>query len=299
MSKPHDHHVVPQFLLRNFAVDEERNRVTTLAKEGRFAIWGERSIKGIGWEPDFYVHMVGGRPVSVETDINREIETPISKSDTWAKIVAGRTESLDLSDRPILYSLVRHLESRTPHLLQTVDELTEMAANPDSKIPFTDEERKMHALLRANPDIRKAMLNSMAVRDFTQGYGRSLIIVKRSPIPLRSSTTPVLVAPFEPLAGLDMPLPGLLPFQRMMAIDPYTMVSVVVGDFGGTFVNSEMSLDEARGFNRSIALQFAKFPMVRHMVCGTEDLIEDMTWAPYDLVRDTPRRMIFKRRAES
>jgi hypothetical protein len=113
---PRDHHVVPQFFLRNFASDEARTKVTTLSKEGAFAVWKERSIKGIGCERDFYVHMRGGRPVSVETDINRSVETPISQSDTWGKIVAGRSEELDRSDRPILYSLVRHLEARTPPL---------------------------------------------------------------------------------------------------------------------------------------------------------------------------------------
>lgn len=298
MIEAHDHHVVPQFVLRNFAVDDERNKVTTLSKEGSFAIWMERSIKGIGWEPDFYVHMADGRPVSVETDINRAIETPISKSDTWAKIVAGRADALDFTDRPILYSLVRHLETRTPHYLQTGDELAEMASDPNSHMPFSDEEREMYAFLRANPDFRKVMFNAMALRDFAPDYERSLIMVKRSSIPLRSSTTPVLAAPFDAIAGLDMPLPGLAPFQRVMAVDPYTMVSVVVGDFGGAFVNFEMELDEARGFNRSIAGQFAKFPMVRHMVCGPEGLVDDMAWASYELIRDTPLRKIFRRRAE-
>jgi hypothetical protein len=299
VNDPHDHHVVPQFLLRNFAVDGERNRVTTLGKEGAFAIWMERSIKGIGYERDFYVHLVGGRPVSVETDINRTVEIPLSQSDTWAKIAAGRTDELDPSDRPILYSLVRHLEARTPHYLQTGEELAEMAADPNSTIPFTEEEREMYAFLRANPKAKKVMFNIMTLRQFAPEYDRSLIMVKRSPIPLRSSTTPVLAAPFQAIKGIDLDLPGLVPFQRAMAVNPHTIVSVVVGDFGGAFVNHEIDSEEARGFNRSVAGQFAKFPMVRHMICGREALIEDMTWAPYDLVRDSPLRMIFKRRTEA
>jgi hypothetical protein len=297
MNDPHDHHVVPQFVLRNFAVDNERSKVTTLAKESSFAVWMERSIKGIGYERDFYVHMVGGRPVSVETDINRTVETPISQSDTWAKVVAGRTDALDFSDRPILYSLVRHLETRTPHYFQTGEELAELAADPNSSIPFTDEEREMYAFMRANPEFRKVMFNATALRQFAPEYERSLIMVKRSPIPLRSSTTPVLAAPFEAIKGIDLPLPGVVPFQRVMAVAPDTMISVVVGDFGGAFVNFEIGLDEARIFNRNVAGQFAKFPMVRHMVCSRDDLVEDMTWAPYDLVKDTPLRAIFKRRA--
>ncbi|MGY4408478.1 hypothetical protein ACVWW4_000214 [Bradyrhizobium sp. LB7.1] len=88
MDDPRDHHVIPQFFLRNFAIDEARTKVTTLAKEGAVAVWMERSIKSIGYERDFYVHMQGNRPISVETDINRTVETPISRSDTWAKIVS-------------------------------------------------------------------------------------------------------------------------------------------------------------------------------------------------------------------
>lgn len=127
MDDPHDLHVVPEFFLRNFAIDEARTKVTTLAKEGAVAVWMERSIKSIGYERDFYVHMQGNRPISVETDINRTVETPISRSDTWAKIVGGRSADLDQTDRPILYSLVRHLEGRTPHYLQTSAELAAMA----------------------------------------------------------------------------------------------------------------------------------------------------------------------------
>ena len=296
MSAPRRHHVIPQFVLRNFAIDEARTKVTTLAKEGRVAVWRERSIRSIGFERDFYVHFAMGRPVSVERGINRLVETPISKSDTWAKIVAGRSADLDASDRPILYSLVRHLEARTPHYRQTGRELAEMAADPDSAVEFTDEEREMYASLRANPDLAKAMFNAMAVRSFADDYDCSLIQVARSPIPLRTTTTPVLALPAPAHAAMAMPLPGLLPFQRALAVDPHTLILVVVGDFDGAFVNCEMPLDVAYGFNRSVAGQFSHFPMVRHMVCGRHRLVQDMTWAPYDLVAETPAKVVFRRR---
>lgn len=293
---PRDHHVVPQFFLRNFAIDEARTKVTTLAKEGSIAVWKERSIKSIGYERDFYVHIERGRPVSVETNINRSIETPISQSDTWAKIVEGRAADLDASDRPILYSLVRHLETRTPHYLQTGAELAAMAADPASTMQFTDEEREMYAYLRANPEDAKAMYNAMALRSFIDDYDRSLIQVARSPIPLRTSTTPVIAAPAPAHPAMDLPLPSMVPFQRVLAVDPHTLVLVVVGDFGAAFTNNEMPLDTAQGYNRGVAGQFTNFPMVRHMVCGRGRLIEDMTWAPYDLVSDTPAKVVFKRR---
>lgn len=297
MFPPRDHHIVPQFFLRNFAVDEARAKVTTLAKDGDVAVWKERSIKGIGYERDFYVHMLGNRPISVETDINRSIETPISQSDTWAKIVAGRASELDSSDRPILYSLVRHLETRTPHYQQTGEELAAMAADPTSTMEFTEDERDMYAFMRANPDFAKAMFNTMALRSFAEDFDRSLIQVARSPIPLRSSTTPVLVAPAPAHPAISLPLPGMVPFQRVLAVDPHTLVIVVMGDFDGAFENVEMPLELAHGYNRTAVGQFAKFPKVRHMVCGRDRLVEDMIWARYDLVTETQGKIVFKRRA--
>ena len=298
MNDPRDHHVVPQFFLRNFAVDEARTKVTTLAKSGSRAVWKERSIKGIGVERDFYVHMIGGRPVSVETDINRSLETPISRSDTWAKIASGRSADLDATDRPILYSLVRHLEARTPHYRQTAEELTAMAGAPSS-MPFTDEEREMYAAMRANPDLANAMFNLMAVRSFADEYDRSLVHVSRSVKPLRTSTTPVLSMPAPAHPAIDLPLPGMVPFQRVLAVDPHTLVLVVVGDFGGAFANSDMPEEVAGSFNRSLCWQFSYYPKVRHMICGREDLVEDMSWAGHELLDDSPGKMVFGRGPEA
>ena len=95
-----DHHYAPQFFLRNFAVDPEKKKITTVAKHGLQAVWSKRSIQGIGFERDLYVHMRRGIPVSVESAINEGVEIPISKSDTWAKITSGRTGALDRSDKP-------------------------------------------------------------------------------------------------------------------------------------------------------------------------------------------------------
>src|SRR2546423_840532 len=119
MSTPRDHHYVPQFFLRNFAIDPERKRIATVAKHGDRAIWAERSIESLGYERDLYVHLRRGVPVSVETTINTRIETPISQSDPWAKIASGNTAALDRFDKPVLYALIRHLEARTPHYSNT------------------------------------------------------------------------------------------------------------------------------------------------------------------------------------
>lgn len=158
-NRPRKHHYVPQFFLRNFATDDKKKHILTVAKEGSRAVWSERAIKSIGFEDDFYITYKNGIPISVEEDINLNIETPISQSDTWAKIKNGCTEALDNSDRAILYALVKHLESRTPHYQATRNELVEMATNPVSNMPFTDEEREYYAFIKNSPESAKMILN--------------------------------------------------------------------------------------------------------------------------------------------
>lgn len=299
MNEPRDHHVVPQFFLRNFGVDTARSKIATIAKHGDRAVWAERPIRGLGYERDFYVHTVRGVPVSVETDIARTIETPISQSDTWAKIAAGRSDALDSSDRPILYALIRHLEARTPHYEATGRELAEMAADPSTTLPFSDEEREMYAVQRAKPGLAKSIFNAMASTRFAEReYAGSMIQILRSPVRLRTSTTPAIALPVPSHPNVAMPLPGMTPFQRALTLNPTTLALLIVGDFGGAFSNHVMHLDVAYGINRLFVAHFANFPHVRHLVTDRDDrLITDMTWAPYDIIEDTPRKLTFKRRA--
>ena len=297
-NEPHDHHYAPQFLLRNFAVDPEKKKITTVAKHGSRAVWAKRSIEGLGYERDLYVHVRRGVPVSVETSINASVETPISKSDTWAKIVSGRTDALDRSDKPILYALIRHLAVRTPHYLATMRELAQLAATPDSDIPFTDEERDMYAFLRASPDHANAMFSMMSASlDWTEenftGAGLSIF---RSPMPLRSSTIPVLSIRALADPALHLPLPGMIPYQLILTLNSTTIASLVLADFHDAFTNSEIDVAAARYFNRQFVGQFAYFENVRHLITDRRDLVTDMTWASYDLVEETELKINFRRR---
>lgn len=294
--EPRDHHYTPQFFLRNFAVDGDKNRITTVAKHGPVAVWTERSIKGIAHERDFYVHMNGSIPVSVESGINQRIETPISRSDTWAKIATGRTEALDSSDKPILYALIRHLEARTPHYEATMNELAAKAENPDSDIPFAEEERNHFAVLRTNKEAAKATFHAMAATspwsvDDYMGAGMSVL---RSPIPLRSSTIPVLAIPAGPHLSLRLPLPGMVPYTLILTLNTTTILSLTPGDFDGQFLNCQMDEEAALGFNRYYVGQFARFPHVRHLITGRENLVDDMAWAHHVLVSDDKRKMTFR-----
>lgn len=294
---PRDHHYAPQFFLRNFAVDADRRKIATVTKNGHMAVWSVRSIERLGYERDFYVHMSAGAPISVETAINRRIETPISASDTWRKICAGRSEDLDLSDKPVLYALVRHLHARTPHAQQTALELAQMAADPNGSIPFAAQERAMYSALSARPDGMKAFLNHMSstLSWSAEEFEGCFMLVLRSPIPIRSATTPVISLRAPGHQALKLPLPGMIPFMRVLTVNPETLICLVVGAFDGYFANRAISLDEARAFNRHFAAQFAHFDAMRHLISSREGLVEDMTWAPYDLVAEEERKIVFRR----
>lgn len=298
--EPRDHHYVPRFFLRNFAVDDARRRITTVAKHGARAVWSERSIDGLGYERDFYVHMKRGVPISVETDINRRIETPIARSDTWAKIASGRTDALDQSDRPVLYALIRHLEARTPHYRATMNELTQLAADPDSAIPFAAEERAHYGFMRAHPNIAKEALNQMASTTAwaADSFESAFLMILRSPIPLRSSTTPVFALSAPGHAAMELTLPGMTPYQLVLTLNPNTFACLVLGDFDGAFSNRLVDQQTTEGLNRHFVGQFAHFDYVRHLITGRANLAADMDWAGYDLVEDTERKITFRRRTK-
>lgn len=296
-AEPRDHHYAPQFYLRTFAVDAPRKKITTIAKHGHRVVWAQRSIESLGFERDFYVHQSDGAPVSLETTINRRIETPISASQTWRKVVSGQSDTLDQSDRAILYALVRHFKARTPHALQTIVELAQLAADPHSEIPFTDEERRMYAQVRASPDGAKAFMNMMAanMRWTRQEFDSCALLVLRSPIALRASTTPVLSVSAPAHQALSMPLPGMTPHVLILPLNPFTLVILALGDFEGAFSNSLMTLDEARYYNRQFIGQFRHFDAIRHVVTGREGLVEEMAWAGYEPLEADDRKIVFRR----
>ncbi|KJC43170.1 DUF4238 domain-containing protein [Bradyrhizobium sp. LTSP857] len=301
MNYPRDHRYVPQFNLRNFACDPERRKIRTLAKNGEYAIWAERSIEGLGFERDLYVHSYAGIPVSVESTINRSVETPISQSDAWAKIQSGRTDALDRSDKPILYALVRHLEARTPHYLETQLELAQLAAQPDSEIPFTDEEREHYAEMRANPALGKEIFNYMSasVEWSEAAYRGAGVSIVRTAKPVRTSTTPVMTIRSPEHPAVRLPLPGMVPFTYNLAVNPTTIVNLVLGDFDDAFLNVLQGEDFRLDMNRHFACQFGHFPHVRHMVTDAGDeLVSDMTWAHYRLLKAGDRKMVFHRPAD-
>lgn len=299
MTEPRDHHYAPQFYLRNFASDPEALKINTLGKNDETMVWSQRSIGGIGYERDFYVHLENGAPVSVETNINTEIETPISTSQTWRKIRED-PNALDASDRPILYALLHHLKMRTPHALATRLELAAMAASTDSPIPFDDRERRLYAAISATPGGHKAHMNRLVIDRAwdPRAFASCKIVLVHSDTPLRTSTTPVMAVRVPDDPRLYLPAPGMTPYMDVLPLTPNLMLAVTMGDFDGTFAVEQIDHMTARGFNRQRLVQFDKSEQTRHMVTSQDDLVDDMLWAPFTLVSENERKVVFRRRGQ-
>lgn len=296
-----DHHYVPQFFLRSFAVAPDRRKINTVAKHGDYAVWAERSIKSIGYDRDLYVHVEHGVPVSVESGINRGIETPISQSATWQKITSDRADSIDRSDKKILYSLIQHLSSRNPHALATRKKLARLASSTENEIPFLDEEREMYLAWEASENVAMRSFNLMSstLRWTERGFRGAGLSIMRSPIPLRSSTCPVISIPAPAHPALKLPLPGMVPYQLVLTLNRTTIASLVLGDFDDAFINVPIDVDVAKQFNRYFLGHFAYFEHVRHLISDRSDLVVDMTWGPYSLTEEKKRKISFRRQLPS
>ncbi|MGX1100109.1 DUF4238 domain-containing protein [Amorphus sp. MBR-141] len=294
---PKRHHYAPQFFLRNFAIDSEKKKVTVLSKHGRKAVWAKKSIKSIAFENDLYVHIVGSIPVSVEEKINSSLEDPISKSNTWKKIAAGAAADLDHSDRAILYSLVRNFEVRTPHYRNTLRDLSILAGQPDSGMNFSDDEKEMYAVLRADPGLMSEMANEHASslewteREFSS-CGISIWRV-REPTYVCSTPVHILKSPDHPrLRATQL---GFIPYNHLMPLTPRAYICLSLGDFDGYFTNEQVDPVVEAALKRQIVSQFSYWPTVRHMICPADNLVEQLRWAGYNCVHDTPKKKSFLR----
>lgn len=300
-NEPKRHHYVPQFYLKNFAIDAEKKKVTLVRKHGIRAAWSKTSIKSIAYEIEFYTHIENDAPISVESKLNKNIENPISKSETWRKISEGCVSDLDRSDRKILYSLIRHLEVRTPHYLQTTKELALKYSEQCSDIKFSLEEGNIYKSFRENSNFLKETSNFSASNiAWAAGEFHSCAIsIFRTQKPVFVCTTPVLAmsTPNHPL--LRSTQLGIHPFNTIMPLDPYSYVMLSIGDFGGAFVNQAIQPDVEDALKRRIVGQFAYWPAIQHLICPADDLAGHLDWAGYDLTKDTPSRKLFQRRENS
>jgi hypothetical protein len=294
---PSHNHYAPQFYLRLFASDEKLTKIPTVTKHETRAVWAHSSIEYVGAEEDLYTVAIEGVPASVESKINRQIESPISRSDTWTKIAADEARLLTEEDKPVIYAMMRHLELRTPHARRTMEELIEMCAERPQD--FSADERQMYAELRRSPELRGLLFAHQASStEWTwEQYGRAHIAICRTRIPLKTSSVPVHVIKAPEHPGHYLPLPGQVPYSSTMTLNRHAFVTLTLGDFGGKmFANEEVPDDVGHGYNRHRVAQFAHFEANRHLIADRIGLAEDMTWAGYEVELDRPNKITFKRR---
>lgn len=158
----------------------------------------------------------------------------------------------------------------------------------------------MYAFMRARPDAAKLLFDQMSasLAPTERSYRGAFLSILRSPIALRGSTTPVMSINAPPHPALQLPLPGLVPYQRVLPLNQTTIACLILGDFDDCFLNEEIDAGVSQYFNRHFVAQFAHFEHVRHLVTDRGGLIEDMTWAPYEVVDEGDRKIKFYRRAE-
>lgn len=295
MSTPHDNHYAPQFYLRNFACDHDRHKVEAVTKRDSYAIWAETSIRGIGYEVDYYNDPTYG--YSHENDLKRNIEDPFVNTETWDKIRSNRGELIDISDKANIYSFIRHLHFRTPHSEQTAKELARMADSQDSSVEFEESERDYYKYLHDNPQTLKMLANlkSSVVWWTPEDIYNSYLAIFRSPTRLATTTTPVhtISIGFDP--RLFLPLPGMKPHQLLLPLAPNIMATLVLGNFKNGFDNVGISSLQADAFNRQYVCQFAFFPMVKHLLISRIGLIDHMNWARYNVISETKQNIRFKK----
>lgn len=126
-------------------------------------------------------------------------------------------------------------------------------------------------------------------------YRGSAVMVMRTVNPLRSSTTPVLTTRLPEHPALRLPLPGMVAFAYNLAVNPTTLVRLILADFDDAFLNVEQGEDFRLDVNRHLVGQFGFFPHVRHMITdANEELVQDMNWAHYRLLKGGGK-MVFHR----
>lgn len=110
-------HFVPQFLLRNFAIEKDRKRSGLVFIYNKFKPPRERSIKKhAGNELDFYLgkHAITKLPTKISDDVYKEIEKSKNAPAVVKKVLEqDGVLSLNFKEESILATLVAHQLTRT------------------------------------------------------------------------------------------------------------------------------------------------------------------------------------------
>jgi hypothetical protein len=278
-SRSRRHHYVPQFYLRRFACLDDPHKVMVLERHGERIVADRKSIDRIGYEEELHDYSCGGEAGSIEDELNRRIETPFTRSSTWAKIIEGAYEALNDEDKLPIYLLARHLQRRNLETLQFIQ--AEHARYRETMADdLTDEERAMHRWIANAADNAHALFRTGALDVLPPADAGAInVMVCRSPIDLRSSTNPTLL--FSEPGHRSV-------FGRMfdnlrtwwLSLGRTCGAFIIAGGPPG-FSQNDLPGDAARMINRQYLVQHLNSLSVRYLMADDEHLPEDLVWAGY------------------
>jgi hypothetical protein len=93
---------------------------------------------------------------------------------------------------------------------------------------------------------QKASTTAWAADSFESAF----LMILCSPIPLRSSTTPVVALSVPAHATIKLPLPDMTPCQLVLTLNPNTFACLILGEFDGAFSNRLVDKQIAVGLKR-------------------------------------------------
>ncbi|MBX9898023.1 MAG: DUF4238 domain-containing protein [Qipengyuania sp.] len=277
---PKRHHYVPQFYLRRFALSDDPKKVAVLEQHRDFLVADRKSISRIAYEDGLHDYAHDGDSGSIEHQLNETIETPFSASATWSKISGGGSHTLDERDKLAFYGFARHLQSRNLETLRFIETENARFLAGELDTDLTDEEREMHRWIAASPDGAHAMFRAGSL-DTSLPADAALIdvMVCRSPIPLRTSTSPTVRISHP---GRKSVFGSMFDSLRTwwLSLDRHCGAFIIAGGPAG-FSNATMPLDAARMVNRQYLVQQQNSRWVRYLIADDDFLASDLEWAGY------------------
>jgi hypothetical protein len=287
------HHYAPQFYLRQFACDAAGTAAMALTQQHDFIVGEPKAISRMGYEDDLHTIETRFGRTSIEARVAREIEDPISKSPTWARVRAGDYRALGEGDVAILYLLCRHLEYRNHATLKFIESEQVRVQDPKLHFDYTVEEREMHAAIAAAPNGAHAFFleGALQAAGILQELDEVGITMVHSALPLRSSTNPTLTVPLPPeeqgrrTAAGQRARTWWLPLSRECG----ALISLGGRQRGLVHAGDEPLF--SRHMNRLYLIQLLETPAVRYCLADDPHVDEDLVWAGYQLVRRGERKL--------
>ncbi|MDB5576615.1 MAG: hypothetical protein JWR80_1791 [Bradyrhizobium sp.] len=288
------HHYVPQFYLRRFACAGDANKLMVVERHGQVLVADRKSVGSIGYEDGLHDYVEDGVAGSIESEINKAVETPFSDSRTWEKIETGNFASLDDADGLSIYGFARHLYRRNIKMLRFMEgQNARFLAGTLADV--TAEERAMHRRIADSPGGPHQLFRASVIDTAMPEDAAAInIMVCQSPIPFRSSTNPTLIVS-EP--GRKSMFGDMFNALRTwwLTLDRHWGAFIIAGGPPG-FSNMGVQPEIARVLNQIFLVQLLHGD-ARYMLADDAFLEPDLDWAGFRFEQRTTRG--FRYRADT